>query len=99
MFDQTLGGQRTREPIKASSLSPLGALHEHPAMAFQILCPIESTVRRIFRRRKNSRAGPLRALIVGVNTTTYTSTPSTAHGTVSHSRMRSYLLQRVARLP
>src|SRR5262249_12069413 len=68
MFDQTLGGQRTREPIKASSLSPLGALHEHPAMAFQILCAIESTVRRIFRRRKNSRAGPLRALIVGVNT-------------------------------
>src|SRR5215472_876696 len=55
--------------IKASafSLSPLGALHEHPAMAFQILCAIETTVRRIFRRRKNSRAGPLCALIVRVN--------------------------------
>src|SRR5262249_416235 len=49
------------------SLSPLGPLHENPAMAFQILCAIETTVGRIFRRRKNSRAGPLGALIMGVN--------------------------------
>src|SRR5215475_3529318 len=46
---------------------PLGALHEHPAMAFQIFCAIKATIRRIFRRRENSRAGPLCALKMGVN--------------------------------
>src|SRR5262245_57771845 len=56
-----------RESISAVSLSLLGPLHEHPSMAFKILRAIEATVRRIFRRRKNSRAGALGTLIVGIN--------------------------------
>lgn len=36
-------------------------------MAFQILYTIEATVRRIFGRRENSRAGPLGAVIMGLD--------------------------------
>jgi hypothetical protein len=52
MADKAASG--THGPIKAFSLSPLGALHEHPAMAFQILCPIEATVRRPRHRQPSA---------------------------------------------
>ena len=49
------------------SLSPLGALHEHPAVAFQVLRAVEATIRRVLRGRKNSRTSALRALIMGID--------------------------------